>query len=306
MIIRHARKGFTLIELLVVITILGILAALLFPVFVKARENGRRTACQSNERQLGLALFQYVADNDERFPSGGWHGGFIGDKWVSQCFPYFKSATLLLCPDDMTKGWLPSYPPGSPGYPGSSLPMRYPDSYGINLNLLGWAVASRAAPALSGLAAPARTTLLFEVENDAAATTPEAEGSDALTGSAAGNGGEDCGGSGSEKSLTYPCGTAGNDPSNPVPLFVTGDIGGRALNGGTGSRPRHADGANYLACDGHVKWLRPENVSGGRNAVAEECGQGTEKEQPADCRAQGPEGAAGTGDVRYSLTFSNK
>lgn len=299
-----SRKGFTLIELLVVITILGILAALLFPVFVKARENGRRTACQSNERQLGLAIFQYAADNDEHFPSGGWHGGFIGDKWVSQCFPYFKSTGLLLCPDDMTKDWLPSYPPGYPGYPGPSFPMRYADSYGINLNLLNGNAPRKAAATLGELAAPARMTLLFEVENDAASVVPE--GPNDLNGSAAGNGGDDCGGSGSEKSPTYPCGTAGNDPSNPVPLFATGNIGGRSLNGGTGSRPRHADGANYLACDGHVKWLRPGNVSGGRNAVAEDCSQGTEKEQPADCRAQAPERAAGTGGVRYSLTFSDK
>ena len=302
--LRRTRKGFTLIELLVVITILGIIGAILFPVFVKVRENGRRTACQSNERQLGLAVFQYVADNDERFPSEGGTRTRIGDEWISQCFPYFKSAGLLLCPDDMTKGYLPSYPPGYPGHPGPSLPMRYPDSYGINSNLMGWANARKAAHALGELTAPARTTLLFEVENDAAATIPE--GPDALNGSATGNGGDDCGGSGSEKSPTYPCGTASDDPSNPVPLFATGNIGGRALNGGMGSSPRHADGANYLACDGHVKWLRPENVSGGRNAVAEDCRQGTEKEQPPDCRAQVPERAAGTGGVRYSLTFSDK
>ncbi len=298
------RKGFTLIELLVVITIIGVLAALLFPVFVKVRENGRRTACQSNERQLGLAVFQYVSDNDERFPSAGWHGGFIGDKWVSQCFPYFKNTGLLLCPDDATKGWLPSYPPGYPGYPGPSFPMHYPASYGINSNLLGQSNARKAAPALGELAVPARTALLFEVENDAAAVMPE--GADVISGSAAGNGGDDCGGTGSEKSPTYPCGYGGGDPLNSVPLFATGDIGGRALNGGAGSRPRHADGANYLACDGHVKWLLPERVSGGRDAVAEDCGQGTEKEQPADCRAQVPERAAGIGRVRYSLTFSAK
>ena len=301
---RRTQKGFTLIELLVVVTILGILAALLFPVFVKVREDGRRTVCQSNERQLGLAVFQYVSDNDERFPSQGSLRSFIGDKWVSQCFPYFKSTGLLLCPDDMTKGWLPSYPPGYPGYPGPSFPMRYADSYGMNTNIMGRAVAGRVAPTMGVLVAPARTTLLFEVENDAAAIVPE--GPDALNGSAAGNGGDDCGGYGSEKSPTYPCGTAGDDPSNPVPLFATGNIGNRALNGGTGSRPRHADGANYLACDGHVKWLHPGNISGGYDAVAEDCGQGTEKGQPADCHAQGPERAAGTGDVRYSLTFSDK
>ena len=301
----HAsRKGFTLVELLVVITILGLLAALLFPVFVKAREDGRRTACQSNERQLGLAVFQYLADNDEKFPSEGGARMWIGDEWISQCFPYFGSAALLLCPDDVTEGYLPSYPPGYPGYPGPTFPMRYPDSYGINSNVMGWASARKAATALGELAAPARTTLLFEVENDDASVVPV--GPDELNGSATGNGADDCGGYAPDQPATYPCGTAGNDPTKRVPLYATGNIGGRALNGGAGSLPRHADGANYLACDGHVKWLRPDRVSGGHSAVAADCHQGTELQQPIGCRAQTPEHAAGTGDAHFSLTFSAK
>ena len=60
--------GFTLIELLVVIAIIAILAAILFPVFQKVRENARRTVCLSNEKQLGLAFIQYVQDSDETFP----------------------------------------------------------------------------------------------------------------------------------------------------------------------------------------------------------------------------------------------
>ncbi|MCW3060774.1 MAG: prepilin-type N-terminal cleavage/methylation domain, partial [Capsulimonas sp.] len=62
--------GFTLIELLVVIAIIAILAAILFPVFAKAREKARQTTCASNLRQLGLAMLQYVQDNDETFPFG--------------------------------------------------------------------------------------------------------------------------------------------------------------------------------------------------------------------------------------------
>src|SRR5690349_14123074 len=61
-------SGFTLIELLVVIAIIGLLAAILFHVFARARENARRSSCQSNLKQISLGLIQYAQDYDERFP----------------------------------------------------------------------------------------------------------------------------------------------------------------------------------------------------------------------------------------------
>ena len=69
--LRRRRQGFTLIELLVVIAIIAILAAILFPVFAKAREKARQISCTSNMKQLGLAFMQYQQDNDEVLPNDG-------------------------------------------------------------------------------------------------------------------------------------------------------------------------------------------------------------------------------------------
>jgi prepilin-type N-terminal cleavage/methylation domain-containing protein len=64
-----SHSAFTLIELLVVIAIIAMLAAILFPVFGRARENARRSSCQSNLKQIGLGIMQYTQDYDERLPA---------------------------------------------------------------------------------------------------------------------------------------------------------------------------------------------------------------------------------------------
>src|SRR3954471_15423650 len=84
------RNGFTLIELLVVIAIISILAAILFPVFGRARENARRSSCLSNIRQVGMAFMQYVQDNDERFPFNKTNAT-CQQSWVYAAQPYLKS-----------------------------------------------------------------------------------------------------------------------------------------------------------------------------------------------------------------------
>src|SRR6266511_3335108 len=125
------RRGFTLIELLVVIAIIAILAAILFPVFARAREAARKTACLSNVKQLGLASNMYKQDYDEAYPdsrdtwfngpgSPNWPGpGYYGAKHISRyahrryknddknlngiCLiypPYIKNIQIFRCPSD--------------------------------------------------------------------------------------------------------------------------------------------------------------------------------------------------------------
>lgn len=89
---RSIRKtGFTLIEVLVVIAIISILAAILFPVFARARENARRTSCLSNQKQIGIAVMQYLQDHDERYMHN--HG-----RWVDAVQPYIKNRQVFRCP----------------------------------------------------------------------------------------------------------------------------------------------------------------------------------------------------------------
>src|ERR1700679_198276 len=95
------RNGFTLIELLVVIAIIALLAAILFPVFARARENARRSSCQSNIKQLSLSVIQYLQDYDERFfpcqYTGPSTAGYY-DYWWQMVYPYTKSTQILTCP----------------------------------------------------------------------------------------------------------------------------------------------------------------------------------------------------------------
>lgn len=108
-IIGKQKMGFTLIELLVVIAIIAILAAILFPVFAKAREKAREISCLSNLNQLGLACMQYTQDNDEHMPCSWTGSPFISRpdpgppqcyKWMDQIQPYTKSTQIFHCPDD--------------------------------------------------------------------------------------------------------------------------------------------------------------------------------------------------------------
>ena len=88
--------AFTLIELLVVIAIIAILAAILFPVFARARENARRSSCLSNMKQIGLGIIQYAQDYDETFPPARTTLTSVSWRWMIQ--PYLKSTQVNSCP----------------------------------------------------------------------------------------------------------------------------------------------------------------------------------------------------------------
>lgn len=97
------RSAFTLIELLVVIAIIAILAAVLFPVFATAREKARQTTCTSNGKQIGIAMLQYVQDNDECLPYMSTYTS-QNPSWFDLCQPYLKSTQVGRCPSDPTNG----------------------------------------------------------------------------------------------------------------------------------------------------------------------------------------------------------
>jgi prepilin-type N-terminal cleavage/methylation domain-containing protein/prepilin-type processing-associated H-X9-DG protein len=97
----YPRKAFTLIELLIVIAIIAILAAILFPVFARARENARRSSCASNLKQIGLGIMQYTQDYDECLPSStDLNGTTNGYSWRGMTLPYTKSLQLYNCPSN--------------------------------------------------------------------------------------------------------------------------------------------------------------------------------------------------------------
>jgi len=94
---RHS--AFTLIELLVVIAIIAMLAAILFPVFGRARDNARRVSCQSNMRQIGLGAMQYSSDYDDYVVP---NNSNPQKSYAEIMQPYLKSTQVLICPNDTT------------------------------------------------------------------------------------------------------------------------------------------------------------------------------------------------------------
>ena len=251
--LRQMKKGFTLIELLVVIAIIAILAAILFPVFSRAREKARQSSCGSNLRQIQLAIAQYAQDYDERHPATWFSQNPLGRTpadypghyhWQEAVLPYVKNHQLFVCPSasnlvyvpdarpDLRDNPLPfdTYPRG--GYAGNvayhsglcaaGIPASYP--FGFR--------------SLAAIADPAGTFMTWDA-------LPAGETSGRFH-----EGWPD----GSEQPQTY-------NPNADPPRLV-GPTGYEVIAG------RHTEGANFSYVDGHVKWnglsnlLRRSTVNG--------------------------------------------
>ena len=150
---RTKKAGFTLIELLVVIAIIAILAAILFPVFARAREKARQAACFSNLRQIGTAAVMYQSDYDGwvvpcyYYQGPGWHRPPIW-WWADLLQPYTKNWQVYVCRSDAYRwtGWRTPW----------QVPQTFAASYGFNDGGLtgqraGYAVAKAENPAVLGL-----------------------------------------------------------------------------------------------------------------------------------------------------------
>ena len=138
------RRAFTLIELLVVIAIIAILAAILFPVFAKAREKARQNNCLSNLKQIGIGCLQYAQDYDETMVFGsGYQGNEVN--WQLKVAPYMKNTQVLQCPSNGT----------APGMYGGGGPGPFP----AQLITYSYGLPWRAMEKMANVAAPAETIL---------------------------------------------------------------------------------------------------------------------------------------------------
>ena len=222
-------SAFTLIELLVVIAIIAILAAILFPVFARARENARRASCQSNLKQIGLGVMQYVQDYDETYPvrwdfNGGGMSATDNQAWVLHIYPYIKSTQVFKCPSSYPN---PAYANNEyinlnyPGQPVLRFPTRY--SYGINQNVVTNA----------GLATPEAPIKMSEIQAPSLLFLMSDSLSEAINSNLWG---------------VVNAGDSTNAPWTTTSAIVPGF-------------DRHLGGSNILYADGHVKWQKQENIA---------------------------------------------
>ena len=230
---RSARtRGFTLIELLVVIAIIAILAAILFPVFARAREQARATACKSNLKQMAAAVAMYVQEN-ELYPVYSYPTG--NDRWHTILQPYVKSEQVFVCP--------------------SSAFGRFHFrnmGYGYNYQYLARDVPRGGAGASheAQIEYPADTIAVADSFGTAGWAVNPQPWSDAVN---------ECDRLGNHGYTIDPP----RLPSSPGNRFGTTCTPSSTLPGYPGAghtriATRHNEGANVAFCDGHVKWMRRE------------------------------------------------
>lgn len=233
------RRGFTLIELLVVIAIIAMLAAILFPVFSRARENARRSSCQSNLKQLALGVTQYVSDFDGRimpYENLDEYGVLNSEiNHFDVVMPYLKSSQILFCPS------APKFRPSFVNQVARDKNNAVNVQYGFPFNTTG-------GSAYMALMTKASVTYPQPMMLEA---LPEASKTCML-------------GETSEYAFEYPEGTTVTmnyyNTGNGLSVFAA-KILGSALDRGL-FRERHLEGANYAYLDGHVKWLKRTTVDG--------------------------------------------
>lgn len=234
------KPGFTLIELLVVIAIIAILAAILFPVFARARENARRASCMSNLKQLGIASLMYVQDYDEKYPhtvvvmqpsetppDGGFWSG-TDWFWPQTLYPYDNSIQVAVCPSS----------PYIPVVSGRIAPLE--GSYGANVMVFSY-YTSTSTISIASLQSPANTYMLMD--SGTYALGPVAGGPTPITDP--------------QGSFWYLPGTGPGSAINQINNGVGFSSSNMNQDFASG---RHFSGVNVAFADGHVKWLQSSTV----------------------------------------------
>jgi len=263
-LVRKEKHGFTLIELLVVIAIIAILAAILFPVFSRAREQARKTNCLSNLKQLGQGILMYCQDWDETLPFGVPACSEPKHRqWWAQIYPYTKNASILHCPSSTGAWTMFSNPGGNCGgapYCTELLPGMPVDgtfiSYGVPAGLFGaarCALDNTAYPCTgggSGSGYGGKLAALKDVPN----TILVADSNRAMF-SWAGY---------LQDGLIAPIVFANystNCPYGPCgPFYQNLDAALQAIGRNEDAVTRHGGGANIVFGDGHAKWLPARQI----------------------------------------------
>lgn len=250
---RTRENGFTLIELLVVIAIIALLAAILFPVFGRARENARRSACQSNLKQIGLGFMQYLQDYDDRYPQSvterqGNNPPTRAEAAVwsirGKLEPYVKSSQIFKDPS------APAWPTTDSNAEGS-VGAFFPTDYGFHLNEDSlYDQGNTAVTGVSGQWYNVNTTFGFNEKVNTSLVANSAEfiiSADAARPNSVANVNPSRGG-------LFPFDGGAIITGQPETFPFTGAI--PYVNSQAAPSPRHFNGATFLFADGHVKWLQ--------------------------------------------------